>query len=290
MKRLMAYKPGTLGGLRALVAAELKELASPLLEADLILTHYVGKDRTWIHAHLPDAVPAFVTEAALSACARRKTHEPLQYILGCCGFDGLSLTVEAGCLVPRPETELLVECAAENFDGGVFLDWGTGTGCIAVALLNRFPNARALMVEKNPASLNCARRNLEKFGFTSRARLIASETPADIPACRVSLVVSNPPYIPSGEIEHLMPEVSRYEPRLALDGGPDGLEPYRWLFALCERMLCPGGFFCVEYGGGAQTAALRALAPERFREAVLLRDIAGCDRVIGWRFADVLTQ
>lgn len=188
----MAYKPGTLGALRALLAAELKDLDSPRLEAELILAHCAGKDRAWVHSRLPDAVPASVAEAALSACARRKKREPLQYILGCCDFDGLSLLVEAGCLVPRPETELLVECAAENFDGGAFLDWGTGTGCIAVALLNRFPAARALMVE-NPASLNCARRNLEKFGFSPRARLIASETPEDIPACEVSLVVSNPP-------------------------------------------------------------------------------------------------
>ena len=286
----MAYKPGTLGALRALLAAELKDLDSPRLEAELILAHCAGKDRAWVHSRLPDAVPAYVAEAALSACARRKKREPLQYILGCCDFDGLSLLVEAGCLVPRPETELLVECAAENFDGGAFLDWGTGTGCIAVALLNRFPAARALMVEKNPASLNCARRNLEKFGFSPRARLIASETPEDIPACEVSLVVSNPPYVPSGEIERLMPEVSQYEPRLALDGGPDGLEPYRRLFELCARVLRRGGFFCVEYGGGAQTEALRALAPKAFRETVLLRDIAGCDRVIGWRFADVLPQ
>ncbi|MST56538.1 peptide chain release factor N(5)-glutamine methyltransferase [Pyramidobacter sp. SM-530-WT-4B] len=286
----MEYKPGTLGELRALLAAELKELDSPLLEADLILAHYAGKDRAWVHVHLPDAAPAAVAEAALSACARRKAREPLQYVLGCCDFDGLSLLVEAGCLVPRPETELLVECAAANFDGGAFLDWGTGTGCIAVALLNRFPNARALMAEKNPASLRCARRNLEKFGFASRARLIASEAPEDIPDCEVSLVVSNPPYIPSGEIERLMPEVSCYEPRLALDGGPDGLEPYRRLFELCGRVLRPGGFFCVEYGGGAQTEALRALAPKTFRETVFLRDIAGCDRVMGWRFADALPQ
>lgn len=284
----MAYKSGSLGGLRAFLAAELKDLDSPRLEADLILAHYVGKNRTWLHAHLPDAVPAAAAKAALLACARRKKREPLQYILGCCDFDGLSLFVETGCLVPRPETELLVECAAKNFDGGTFLDWGTGTGCVALALLNRFPNAQALMVEKSPASLSCARRNLEKLGFTDRARLIAAETSEDIPSFEVSLIVSNPPYIPSCEIEHLMPEVSCYEPRLALDGGPDGLDFYRCLFQLCKRILRPGGFFCVEYGGASQTETLCALAPANFHKTAFLRDIAGCDRVMGWRFGDAL--
>lgn len=285
---MMPYKEGTLGALRSAIAAELGELNSPRLEADLIIAHYAGKDPSWVHAHAEDAPSPAVRRSALEACARRKKREPLQYILGVCSFDGLPVTVEEGCLVPRPETELLVECAARYFDGGTFLDWGTGTGCIALALLNRFPGARALMAEKNPRSLHCAQVNLRKFGFVHRARLIETQTPEDIPACRVSLVVSNPPYIPSAEIERLMPEVSAWEPRLALDGGNDGLQLYGPLFQLCRRILVPGGVFCVEYGGDRQTEALCRLAPQNFRLISLLHDIAGFQRVLAWRFTDFL--
>ncbi len=281
----MPYSPGTLGELRAAVVARLRGLDSPQLEADAILSHFAGRGREWVHAHAPDAVSEDFRSRAMAACERRQNREPLQYILGECDFDGLTVIVEEGCLVPRPETELLVECAARFFDGGTFLDWGTGTGCVALALLNRFPAAKALMVEKNPKSIACARRNLEKFGFADRARIIESQTPDDIPDCRVSLVVSNPPYIPSCEIENLMPEVSRWEPRLALDGGLGGLDPYGPLFALCSRILVPDGYFCVEYGGESQTEALRGIVPENFREAELLRDIAGHDRILAWKFA-----
>ncbi|MGI6075878.1 MAG: peptide chain release factor N(5)-glutamine methyltransferase [Pyramidobacter sp.] len=284
----MPYKEGTLGALRSAIANELSELDSPRLEADLIIAHYAGKDRSWLHGHTEDQAPPELRRSALEACARRKKREPLQYILGVCDFDGLPVTVEEGCLVPRPETELLVECAARYFDGGTFLDWGTGTGCIALALLNRFPKARALMAEKNPKSLHCARVNLRKFGFADRARLIETQEPEDIPDCRVSLVVSNPPYIPSGQIESLMPEVSVWEPRLALDGGSDGLRPYAPLFRLCQRILLPGGVFCVEYGGDRQTEALCLMAPENFRRISLLHDIAGFQRVLAWRFTDFL--
>ena len=198
------------------------------------------------------------------------------------------MIVEEGCLVPRPETELLVEAAAESFQGGSFLDWGTGTGCISLALLERFPQARALMAEKNPKSLRCAWRNLKERNLLGRATLWHSQSVADIPGGVFSLVVSNPPYIPSDKIPELMPEVSIFEPRLALDGGANGLEPYSWLFQLCRRTLKPGGALCVEYGGNGQTEALRDLAPNDFVEERILRDIAGQERVLQWRFTDAL--
>ncbi len=275
--------------MRAAIVAELAELDSPLLEADLILAHCAGRGRSWVHAHAQDEISQKFCDRVLALTSRRKNREPLQYLFGECDFDGLSVIVEPGCLVPRPETELLVECAALFFDGGTFLDWGTGTGCIALALLNRFKNARGILAEKNPRSIECARRNLQKFNFESRAQIIRSESPDDIPDLSVSLVVANPPYVPSGEIESLMPEVSRWEPRLALDGGRDGLEFYAPLFRLCERILRPGGYFCVEYGGASQTESLRHFAPENFHEEALLRDIAGHERVLAWKFAPALT-
>ncbi len=275
--------------MRAEIVAELAELDSPHLEADLILAHCACSDRSWVHAHANDEISREFCERVLELTERRKNREPLQYIFGECDFDGLPVIVGEGCLVPRPETELLVECASQFFDGGTFLDWGTGTGCIALALLNRFKNAHGILVEKNPRSIACVRKNLQKFNFEDRAQIIQSESPDDIPQLSVSLVVANPPYVPSGEIENLMPEVSRWEPKLALDGGRDGLEFYTSLFRLCERILHRGGYFCVEYGGESQTDALRQMAPENFHEVALLRDIAGHERVLAWKFAPALT-
>ncbi len=278
----MAY---SVGALRARIAARLRALDSPLLEADLIIAHHAGRDRSWVHAHAPDPAPDRLARAALASCERRAAREPLQYITGVCDFDGLAVNVGRGCLVPRPETELLVECAASVFDGTSFLDWGAGTGCVALALLSRFTASRAVMVEKNPASLAYAGSNLEKFGFAPRARLLQSAASRDVPDASVSLLVSNPPYVPSGEIDGLMPEVSRWEPRMALDGGADGLAFYPGLFALGERVLTDGGFLCVEFGGGGQTERLRRMAGERWREKALLRDFADRDRVLCWQIS-----
>lgn len=272
-----------IGALRRRISEELAGLDSPRLEADILLSHFLGKNRAFLHAH-PEYVPNRAELAAIeSAVSRRRAREPLQYIIGKCTFDGLEIGVSKGCLVPRPETELLVQCAAENFPGGAFLDWGTGTGCIAIALLNRFPEAFAYMAEKNPDSIACASENLRKFAVTSRAKLFKSEAPDDIGGFRVSMIVSNPPYIPSHEIDSLMPEVSEWEPRVALDGGEDGLAPYAGLFALARRVLLDGGVLCVEYGGKSQTEALRSLAPGCFEEICALRDLSGCDRVLAWK-------
>lgn len=284
----MQYRPSskgstTLSALRTEIVKRLSLLDSPSLEADLILSHVLKVDRSWVHAHPEYVLTLGEQENTASFVKRREEREPLQYILGTCNFDGLDLIVTKGCLVPRPETEFLVQCASDHFDGSSFLDWGTGTGCISVALLNRFPNSFAYMAEKNPKSIECASRNLEKFGMSSRARLIKTSSPEDITGFKVSLIVSNPPYIPTSQIDKLMPEVSCWEPRIALDGGKDGLAPYAGLFALGKRLLLPSGVLCVEYGGNEQTELLRSLVPDYFVEIDALRDISGQDRVIAWK-------
>lgn len=284
----MQYSPSsldcpTLGSLRAKIVKRLATLDSPFLEADLILTHILKVDRSWVHAHPEYVLTPQEQESIASFVKRREAREPLQYILGSCNFDGLDLIVTEGCLVPRPETEFLVQCASDHFDGSSFLDWGTGTGCISIALLHRFPRSFAYMAEKNPKSIECASKNLDKFGMSSRAKLIKTNSPEDIMGFKVSLIVSNPPYIPTSQIDKLMPEVSFWEPRMALDGGEDGLAPYNGLFALGKRLLLPNGMLCVEYGGNEQTEILRSLAPNCFVEIEALRDISGQDRVIAWK-------
>lgn len=276
--------PVSLGDLRRWVMYCLSSFDSPALEADLLICGLLGCERAWLHCHVPDAAPLYLLESLRRAVERRLQHEPLQYILGKCDFCGLQLKIVPGCLIPRPETELLVQAALDVFRGGTFLDWGTGSGCISLAILRERPGACALMIEKNPRSIECAWKNLKSCGLFHRALLIHSRSPEDIMPCRLSLLVSNPPYIPSAEVPKLMSEVSHYEPFLALDGGADGLRPYAALFALAQRSLIPGGHLCVEFGGAEQVQALRGMVPPDFVEEQMLLDINGHPRVFVWSF------
>ncbi len=273
-----------LGSVRRRAQALLSVFDDPALEVDLLLQGLLGLERSWIHGH-PEATLSEQEVAALeAACRRRLAHEPIQYILGRCTFWGLSIQVGPGCLVPRPETEYLIQAALEVFSGGLFMDWGCGSGCIAAAILKERPQSRAVLVEKNPQSLNWAQKNLAALDLSDRAALVSSDHPRDLPPMELDMIVSNPPYIPSGWIEGLMAEVRDYEPLMALDGGADGLEPYRWLFELGQRTLKAGAFLCVEFGGNHQTEALRRLAPEGYQEQALIRDCSGDDRVLVWRY------
>ena len=158
------------------------------------------------------------------------------------------------------------------------MDWGTGSGCIAVTLLLERPDTRAVMAEKNPFSLLTAWRNLARYDLHGRALLWHSRDPGDIPAAeRMNLVVSNPPYIPTKEIDGLMREV-RHEPRLALDGGEDGLDCFRLLFRHVPRWLKRGGTLLLEIGGAKQAEALRKTASPGFVLAEELTDYAGIPR------------
>ena len=139
-----------------------------------------------------------------------------------------------------------------------FLDWGTGSGCIAITLLLEFPNASAIMAERSGAAIGYARRNVERHGVGGQASILNTETPEDIAVSGVcDMVISNPPYIPSGEIAELMREVRDHEPREALDGGAGGLDCYKALFGHAPRWLKPGGLMFLEMGSAGQTEALR---------------------------------
>ena len=180
-----------------------------------------------------------VEEAAKieAVITRREKGEPLQYIMGEADFWGRDFRVGQGVLIPRHDTETLIEAVIRHIprdEEFTFIDWGTGSGCIAITLLMEYPNAFAYMLENSPQAARYARMNLERYGLTSRAKLVASaET---LPPCK--LLVSNPPYIPSAEIDGLIKDVRDYEPHTALDGGKDGLDCYREIFPLAERLRC----------------------------------------------------
>ena len=259
---------------------------SPGLEADVILSVACGVSSALLRAR-PDFE---LTEENVSELARitgrRARREPLQYILGSWEFYGRALETPPGVLIPRPETELLVEKALERLppEGGVFLDWGTGSGCIALSLLCENASACAIAADCNPRALRVSWTNMKRWGVLRRCLLWHSRTPDDLPVSPASLdmLVSNPPYIPTDRMNTLMEEV-RYEPQSALDGGIDGADCYRRLFIAGERMLRRGGSLLFEAGDGEQIAFLAGIAPECFELDGIFEDFSKSPRVIAWR-------
>ncbi|MGC9490279.1 MAG: peptide chain release factor N(5)-glutamine methyltransferase [Thermovirgaceae bacterium] len=254
---------------------------SPGFEADLLLEWASGLSRAFLHSHPETDLSAEVCARFQGAIERRCRREPFQHITGEAVFFGLSLESSRGALVPRPETEILVEAALENLHGGFFIDWGTGSGCIAAAILVNRPRAFCFAVECSPAALQIAWRNLKKHGLLSRALLWHGKEPWKVPVKPGSadLVVSNPPYIPDSRILSLMPEVRLYDPRKALSGGSDGLDAYRALLPWAFHVLKSGGALVLEIGGQEQEREVRNLAGS-FRFEEIRRDYQGHPRVL----------
>ncbi|GHV34803.1 release factor glutamine methyltransferase [Synergistales bacterium] len=261
-------------------------------EADIILCRLLSCDLAFLLAHPEREITREDEEKILNAAERRKNKEPLQYILGEANFWGRDFEVSPGVLIPRPETELLAELALAEIPASqpesefIFLDWGTGSGCIAITLLLERPFTYALMAEKNRASCDTARRNLARYNLKNRAAIWQSTETGDIPTPenKFSLLVSNPPYIPTKEIQNLMPDVRDYEPHMALDGGDDGLECYRTLFRFAPLWLKNDGAFILEIGGREQAEVLKCIAPQClvFEREVL--DYAGIVRCMAFRY------
>ena len=225
---------------------------------------------------------AIPTEAA-ELILRRSAREPLSHILGSVGFWTLDLKVTADVLTPRPDTETVVEAALEAVADRAapvrILDIATGSGAIALALLSALENARAVATDISAPALAVARENADINTLSERIEFFEACW-ADGVAGPFDLVVCNPPYIASAVIETLEPEVKDFEPRLALDGGPDGLGPYPHLFAEAGRLLTPGGTAVFEIGYDQGQAVLSLARAAGFSDPQLRRDLAGRDRVV----------
>jgi release factor glutamine methyltransferase len=221
--------------------------------------------------------------------SRRERREPVSHILGRRGFWKIMLNVTPDVLTPRPDTETLVELALRQFpEGRTFsvLDLGVGSGAILLAILAERPAAKGLGIDVSEAALAVARDNAANLGLGRRVALLCGDWTAGLDAESFDLVVSNPPYIRSDEIAGLQPEVRDHEPRLALDGGPDGLHAYRILAPEALRVLKPGGRFLVEIGFD-QSAEVEALfRAAGAREVTTAKDLANRDRVVAGLKAD----
>ncbi|MEN9202279.1 MAG: peptide chain release factor N(5)-glutamine methyltransferase [Thermostichus sp. DG_1_6_bins_120] len=218
---------------------------------------------------------------------------PLQYLLGHVEWAGLHLQVTPAVLIPRPETELLVEQASAWLQanpvpqGSCVADLGTGSGAIAIALAHRHPNLQLLAVDSSPEALTVAASNVAAHGLEARVQLLQGSWFTPLQPWRGQLrgLVSNPPYIPSGEIAHLMPEVSWHEPRQALDGGPDGLDALRLLIRIAPEYLAEEAFWAVEVMQGQAPWVVEQLqALGCYRQIQVHLDLAGIERVITARF------
>jgi release factor glutamine methyltransferase len=259
---------------------------TPVIDARLLLEAAAGATRADLlnDPHRP------LTEAQVEALdgflARRERREPIAHILGRKGFWSIMLSVSPAVLTPRPDTELVVIMALERLETAAparILDLGVGSGAILLAVLAERPAAKGLGVDISEDALAVARENAANLGLGPRAALLRGDWTAGLEDASFDLVLSNPPYIPSGDIEGLDPEVRQYEPRAALDGGPDGLDAYRDLAPEIIRVLKPGGAFIVEIGHD-QGQAVSALFAAAGAEALDLRqDLGGRDRVVAGR-------
>lgn len=248
-------------------------------EARLLYAHALGihRDET-LAANNPstDQLAAFA-----AMVMRRAAREPFAYIIGRKEFWSLDFLVGPGVLVPRPETETLIEEALRAVPDKstplAIADLGTGSGALLVAALKEFPHAAGLGLDSSPEALGYARRNVFAHDLSERAKLRLDDWAA-APADSFDLVFSNPPYIPSVEIAALDPEVARFEPRAALDGGPDGLDAYRALAGLLPKMLKKGGRAILEIGAGQRVEPL--FQGSGLRLAGIAPDLAGIPRAV----------
>lgn len=247
-----------------------KGVDSPRLNAELLLAHVLGMPRMQLYLNFERALNATELDAMRLAVQRRGRREPVQHIVGTTSFCGLELAVNRHALIPRPETELMAECGWQFLSRlspaqAHALDWGTGSGCLAIALAKHCPAARVLAVDISPEALEVARQNVARHGLADRVQLALSDGFAAVPQdARFALIVSNPPYIPSAELQTLAPEVREFDPTVALDGGSDGLVHIRRLANEAGAFLSPGGRLMVEFGDGQADAVSTLFAQLRW--------------------------
>ena len=264
---------------------------TPALDAELLLAHVLGRDRAWLYTYPERVLTRPQSVAYLTLVERRADHEPVAYLVGHKEFFGLDFIVTPDVLVPRPETELLVEKALQLAPsrGGqlTVADVGTGSGVVAVGLAVNLPRARVMAIDISPAALAVARRNVARHHVGDRVVCIQADLLAPC-AATFDLVIANLPYVCCGDLHSVYEEAAHgttralgWEPRIALDGGSDGLEVVRRLLMVVANRLHPDGVLLVEIGADQGSEVLR-LAQVHFPQAAaeVIKDWAGLDRFL----------
>ena len=264
-----------------------RNISDARIEAELLLMHALGIRKAELYARLGDPLPPAVGNKFQGLVERRVRHEPAAYILGRHEFYGIALYVDSRVLIPRPETELLVETTLafteRRFGGGQpcsIVDVGTGSGAIAIALALHLPQARIYATDVSSDAIDVARVNCTRHGVEGRIELLVGDLlePLSQP---VDLIVANLPYVKDADIPQLIPEIRDFEPVAALSGGTDGLDKVRLLLAQAREHLLPQGAVMLEIGLDQAVEAV-SLANGRFPKSKveLLKDFAGIERVL----------
>lgn len=285
-----------------------KDVESPRLQVELLLAEVLVLPRMGLYLNFERILTPPEIDRIREMLKRRARREPLQHILGHTSFCGLDLLVNRNVLVPRPETEMLAEFgwnflnqqlssphleeASDATDAGdppqndgketlSVLDFGTGSGCLAILLATKSPQARVYALDKSPEALETARQNAAKHGVEGRISFWHGDAFGSVPAGQTfDLIVSNPPYIPSGEIPTLDAEVSEFDPLMALDGGADGLDFYRLLATESARFLKSDGCVALEFGDGQAAAIQRIFEQENWQITEIHKDLSGRERML----------
>lgn len=279
----------TVGAVLAAAASRLAGagVETARLDARLIVGAVLGLDAAALLSRRNEPVDVLAAQRVAELLARRERREPMSHILGEREFWSLPFRVTAATLTPRPDSETVVEAAlgwaaARDYPGGAglrVLDLGTGTGCLLLALLSEWPAAVGTGVDISPAALVIARDNAAALGLAGRARFVAGDWGGDLVE-RFQVIVANPPYIAEGELEKLDPEVARYEPRLALAAGADGLAAYRALAPQVFRLLLDDGAAFLEIGQGQATAVTAILSGAGLQVVTCMPDLGGTPRCL----------
>jgi release factor glutamine methyltransferase len=251
-------------------------------DAQALLLHTLGRDKAWLMAHAEDDISADEAGRYRELIERRYLGEPMQYILGEAEFYGLRFRVTPDVLIPRPETEHLVERVlelAEQFQTPRIVDVGTGSGCIAVALAAHLKGGDLTAIDISASALDLARQNAELNGALQRIRFLEDDLLAPVAGQRFEIVVSNPPYVSEVDRASLSVEVRDHEPALALFAGKDGLDIYRRLIPAAFAALAPGGFVALEIGYGQMEGVSKLLSVTGFGEIEFIPDLQDIPRV-----------
>ena len=261
----------------------------PRLEAEHLLSYATSLSRTEVYAHFDRPLSPEERTVLRDAVARRGAGEPLQYIFGRAPFRYLELEVGEGVLIPRPETELLVDAVLPAVDAAIaergeaiVVDACTGSGAIALAIATERPDARVIATELSSEALAWARRNVDALGMSDRIELLQGDLLDPIPpgfAGSIDVVVSNPPYIPTGDLAALPAEVARFEPTTALNGGEDGLALFERLAPAAAELLRTGGMFACELDE-KRTASAAAECVQWYQRVRVVEDLVGRERFV----------
>jgi release factor glutamine methyltransferase len=271
------------------------QVGSFTFAAELLLLHATGRDRTWIYSHPEEVLPQQMVGNFLALIRRRANGEPTQHLTGKQEFWGLEFEVSPDVLIPRPETEHLVEVALDRLavrevragrDPRLtgknirLVDIGTGSGCIAVALAKELHEAEIYATDISAKALELARKNAARHGFAGRIRFTESNLLGSLTSLKFDLIVSNPPYIAMNEADSLPVEVRDHEPKQALFGGPEGYELYGDLILQASQQLKPEGLLVLELGHNSLPAVQPLLASSSWTNIGNRKDLAGIDRVL----------